>query len=127
LTLIVNSVDAHLKNAHKPITDVQLANIKKMLSDIGAYLDDITEFLTKNDYSETSLLKVNKRSIFDQIELTLSKQVEGISLKAYGFKNTDLMMSILLETKDMVAISSRFAKLMKRILNGESPLGNRDV
>ncbi len=127
LTQIVNSVDAHLKNAHKPITDVQLANIKIMLHDVGAYLDDITEFLTNNDYSETSLLKVNKRSIFDQIELALSKQVEGISHKAYGFKNTDLMMSILLETKDMVAISSRFAKLMKRILNGESPLGNRDV
>ena len=57
----------------------------------------------------------------------LSKQVEGIYHKFYGFKNTDLVMSILLETKDLVAISGRFAKLMKRILNGESPLGNRDT
>jgi phosphate/sulfate permease len=128
LTLIVNSADTHLKNAHKPITEVQASNLKKIHTDVIKYLEQISIYLNNNDYTEAGqVVKFNKRSIFDQIELTLSKQVEGIYMKVYGFKNTDLMMSLLLETKDMVAIAGRFAKLMKRILNGESPLGNRDV
>ena len=127
LSLIVNSVDNHLQNAHKPLSEVQVSNLKKIQSDVIKYLDQIIQYLRNSDYSNTSPVKFNKRSIFDQIELMLSKQVEGIYHKAYGFKNTDLVMSILLETKDLVAISGRFAKLMKRILNGESPLGNRDT
>ncbi len=127
LSLIVTSADNHLQNAHKPLSEVQIANLYKIHSAVLRYLDQIIIYLQNNDYSNTSPVKFNKRSIFDQIELMLSKQVEGIYHKFYGFKNTDLVMSILLETKDLVAISGRFAKLMKRILNGESPLGNRDT
>ncbi|MBP9198268.1 MAG: hypothetical protein KBF35_11410, partial [Saprospiraceae bacterium] len=77
------------------------------------------------DYDDLADIRISKRSVFDNIEKALSLQVEGIARKEYGFKNTDIFLNLLLETKDLVAISVRFSKLLHRLVKGESPLGNR--
>ncbi len=125
LGLIIESAENHLKNAHKPVTEVQEQNIRKIEIDVVTYLNSIAKALEVSNYAELNDFKHIKRNIFDNIEASLSKQVEGISHKAYGFKNTDLVLSILLETKDLVAIGVRFSKLLNRLSQGQSPLGNR--
>ncbi len=125
LGLIINAAESHIKNAHKPVTEIQEQNIRKIEIDVVTYLNSIAKALEVNNYAELNDFKHIKRNIFDNIEASLSKQVEGISHKAYGFKNTDLVLSILLETKDLVAIGVRFSKLLNRLSQGQSPLGNR--
>jgi hypothetical protein len=125
LGFIINAADNHVKNAHKPLTANQTETIKKIEINVVSYLNNIANALDKHDYEYLNDVKSNKRAIFDDIENTLSDQVDGISKKEFGFKNTDLVLNLLLETKDLVAISVRFAKLLQRIMHGESPLGNR--
>lgn len=125
LGFIITAADNHVKNAHKPLTEGQAEIIKKIEIAVVSYLNTIANALEKHDYDYLTDVKSNKRSIFDTIENTLSQQVDGISKKEYGFKNTDLVLNLLLETKDLVAISVRFAKLLQRLTQGESPLGNR--
>lgn len=125
LGFIIAAADNHVKNAHKPLTEGQAETVKKIEIAVVSYLNTIANALDKHDYEYLTDVKSNKRFIFDIIENTLSHQVDGISKKEYGFKNTDLVLNLLLETKDLVAISVRFAKLLQRLLQGESPLGNR--
>ena len=125
LGLIIESCDNHVKNSHKPLTDIQTESLKNIENEVLQYLHNISDYLENNSFGTLDELKSLKRSVFDHIELSLSRQVEGVYHKAYGFKNTDLMMCILLETKDLIAISVRFSKLVNRLIKGESPLGNR--
>jgi hypothetical protein len=125
LIYIIKAVDNHLKNAHKPLTEIQVVNLKKIQIEVVTYLNTIALALEKNDFDDLQDLRASKRSIFDNLEDSLSMQVEGISKKEFGFKNTDLVLNLLLETKDLVAISVRFAKLLHRLVQNESPLGNR--
>ena len=78
-----------------------------------------------HNYDDINDVRAGKRSIFDNIENALSHQVEGIARKEYGFKNTNIFLDLLLETKDLVAISVRFSKLLHRLAKGQSPLGTR--
>lgn len=125
LDLIISACDNHVKNSHKPITELQIESMKKIENEVLHYLHSIAAYLENQEFGTLQDLKALKRSIFDNIETALSRQVEGVSHKAYGFKNTDLMLSVLLETKDLIAISVRFSKLINRLFKGESPLGNR--
>jgi hypothetical protein len=125
LELIIKACDNHVKNSHKPLTELQVQSLKDIESEVLTYFHNIANHLESNDYKSVNDFNNVKRSIFDNIENSLSRQVEGVYHKAYGFKNTDLMMCLLLETKDLIAISVRFSKLLHRLIKGESPLGNR--
>src|SRR5690606_35755315 len=122
---IINAADNHVKNAHKPLNSAQKSTIIQIVKEVMEYLKYISSSLHAHDYLELTEVRANKRSIFDHIESALSHQVEGVSKKEYGFKNTDIFLNILLETKDLVAISVRFSKLLHRLNKGQSPLGNR--
>lgn len=125
LGYIINAVDKHVKNAHKPLTNNQVETIQKIKIEVITYLANIANSLDNHDYDDLADIRISKRSVFDNIEIALSQQVEGIARKEYGFKNTDIFLNLLLETKDLVAISVRFSKLLHRLVKGESPLGNR--
>ena len=125
LGYIITSIDNHVKNAHKPLLAIQTETVRKIAIEVESYLITIANSLEIHNYDYLGDQKADKRHIFDDIENALSVQVEGISRKEYGFKNTDIFLNLLLETKDMVAISVRFSKLLHRLLKGESPLGNR--
>lgn len=125
LTFIIEATDNHVKNAHKPLDAIQTETILLIENEVLAYLKYISISLNTQEYDELGEIKFHKRSIFDKIELALSSQVDGISKKEYGFKNTDIILSLLLETKDLVAISVRFSKLLHRLNKGQSPLGTR--
>ena len=125
LGYIINAVDKHVKNAHKPLDGTQMETIQKIKIEVITYLANIANSLDIHDYEDLADIRTAKRSVFDNIEKALSQQVEGIARKEYGFKNTDIFLNLLLETKDLVAISVRFSKLLHRLVKGQSPLGNR--
>ncbi len=107
------------------MTPIQSEIILSLEREVNNHFQKIIDSLENKYYEKNKEIKYNKRLIFDNIESALSHQVEGISKNEYGFKNTDMILSILLETKDLVAVSSRFEKLLYRLMKGESPLGNK--
>ncbi|MBK8518530.1 MAG: inorganic phosphate transporter [Saprospiraceae bacterium] len=122
---IITSIDTHVKNSHKPLFDHQIDTIRNIEIEVISYLINISNSLDMHNYDDINDVRAGKRSIFDNIENALSHQVEGIARKEYGFKNTNIFLDLLLETKDLVAISVRFSKLLHRLAKGQSPLGTR--
>lgn len=117
LTLIVESATVHVKNNHKPLTKEQckhLGVIKYLLSD---YLTYLRETIAARDFSDARLeeLITRKNNFLREIEEATSQQINGIMNKKYGFKNTSLYFTLLLEMKDLVAVAARFLKLYTRI------------
>lgn len=126
LLLIINAAGSHVKNGHKPLSENQKVVVLAIKGEVNEYLSLLVTCLNDQNFDELTVYKQKKRIIFDHIEQALIIQVDGISNKEFGFKNTDLTFSIMLETKDLVAIAVRFAKLFRRLSKGESPLGSRD-
>lgn len=117
LSLIVESATVHVKNNHKPLTREQcthIASVKDLLSDYLVFLKDI---IRNGDFTDANVqeLYIRKKNLLLEIELATSQQIEGIMDKKYGFKNTSLYFTVLMELKDLIAVSTRFAKLYKRI------------
>ena len=117
LTLIVDAATVHIKNNHKPLTKeqcVHIASIKDLLSDYLVYLQEVVR---NGDFTDSNVQEIylRKKFILLEIEKATSLQIEGIMDKEYGFKNTSLYLTILMELKDLVAVSTRFVKLYKRI------------
>ena len=53
----------------------------------------------------------DKKPLFIQIETLLADQSDGIKKKTYSARNSILFFSLLLETKDLIAVAARFVKL----------------
>ena len=117
LSLIVESATVHVRNNHKPLTAEQCAHlvtIRDLNADFITYLQTI---IRNGEFNDNTLQELNlrKANIHDQIEAATSEQINGIMHKQYGFKNTSLYLTTLMELKDMTAVATRFAKLYKRI------------
>lgn len=117
LSLIVDSGTVHVKNNHKPMTKEQVKaiySIREMLMD---YLTYIQLKIREGDLTDSTIqeLNIRKSQILLEIEEATSHQIEGIMDRKYGFKNSSLFLTLMMELKDLVAVSARFAKLYKRI------------
>lgn len=115
--LIVNAATTHVKNNHKPLTKEQFQKFNGIKIKLDKYIDYIQEVIKNGNFSQKSLddIRVLKAEFLREIENATSQQITGIMDKKYGFKNTSLYFTILLELKDLSAITARFIKLYSRI------------
>lgn len=68
LGYIINAVDKHVKNAHKPLTGNQVETIQKIKIEVITYLANIANSLDIHDYDDLADIPNLKRSVFDNIE-----------------------------------------------------------
>lgn len=117
LSLIVESSTVHVKNNHKPLTKEQCASIARVKVSLSDYLDYLKDIIRNGNFTDANVqeLYIRKKNILLDIETATSKQIEGIMDRKYGFKNTSLYFTVMMELKDLIAVSTRFAKLYKRI------------
>ena len=115
--LIVDSATVHVKNNHKPLTADQYKNLNEIKDQLDKYLDFLQTVIQNGDFSQRNLdeIKILKGIFLKQIENATSEQINGVMHKQYGFKNTSLYFTLLLELKDLVAVAARFVKLYSRI------------
>lgn len=85
-----------------------------MLADYLEYLENLISNKQFNDASLEELL-VRKNHFLRKIDEVTSEQIRGVMNREFGFKNTSLYFTLLLEMKDLIAIAARFVKLYSRI------------
>jgi len=56
-----------------------------------------------------------KQSIFILLESYLAAKISGVKAEEDGIRGSLLFFNIVLETKDLVAVAARFAKLYNRV------------
>ena len=107
LELMANSINNHLGNSHKSLTEEQLAQIILLNDSTKFFITDLKYIISNHKFDDITSLRETQLNISRKINSLLDEQAHGISLKKYGYKNSNLMFSILLETKDLIINSRR--------------------
>lgn len=119
-SLIVKSCRGHVKNSLKPLSDGQAKNIRIIDRQLQVYLAAIADQMEQKNFDNVTDIFNQKSDLFYELEKQLAEQIEGIRTNGYGRRNSMLVFSLKLETKDLIAVAARFVKLYRRVwLAGE--------
>ena len=113
--LVEKSIRNHLENYLSPLKPIQKSWLHNLNRDIMEYLSDVAAFVADPESGNTESLFTNKKRILQKLEEAIAMQVEGVKNKEFGKRNSLLMFKLLLESKDIVAVAGRYAKLYRRI------------
>lgn len=114
-TFIVDSAHQHVNDVLLPLTDEQNQAMGKVYQMVNDYLDRSSTMIRSRNFDDFEQLIADKAPVFDQIEALLARQAEGIKGETYSARNSILFFSLLLETKDLIAVAARFVKLYYRL------------
>jgi phosphate/sulfate permease len=112
--LIVEACSEHVDNSLPPLAPQQVDNLRKVAAALDNYLNQIAVCLQHLQFEELDRLAGEKYALFEMLENQLAAQLEGIKNNGYGLRNSMLMFSLKLETKDIISIASRLAALYSR-------------
>jgi hypothetical protein len=107
----------HINNLHP---DLQKEQVEALLSNrvkIKAFMDNILERLRKDTISEEDYkeFKKTRKELIHQIETGISGHIALATSKKLSGKNSELILTILLSSKNMVATCSRLVKLFYKV------------
>lgn len=86
LYLIIESCDNHIKNSHKPLTDVQINSLQQIEVQLVEYLHHISEYLDQNEFGALSDLKVIKEIYLTTLSQCCPDKLKGFIIKPTGLK-----------------------------------------
>ena len=112
---IVSTCRNHVENRLSPPEKAQTKALLTALSKIDDYFKILSQRMKDRNFANIDDITALRQGAMNHLEETLSEQIAGIKSSKYGFRNTSLMFTLLLETKDLVQISYRFAELYHRL------------
>ncbi len=119
---VVEATEKHVANVLSPLAGSQSAAMEQIAAGVRDYLDRTAAVLEQSDFSDFAALIKDKQHLFLQLEELLGMQVNGIKTQRFGARNSLLFFSLLLESKDIVAVTARFTKLYHRLQQPADPL-----
>jgi phosphate/sulfate permease len=112
--LIVKRCRNYVTNSLDPIEPEQSARLRQVLQLVDQYLARLIDMTQHRQFESMDTILDQKQVIFEALETILAQQVEGIKSSTFGMRNSLLLFGIALETKDLIAVGARFAKLYYR-------------
>jgi len=119
-SLIVERSREYVGNSLAPINGEEAEPLSSIMQAVDQYLEHLIHLTKERQFEALPKILDHKQSIFQQLEKTLTNQVGRIKADGLGRRKSVLLLSIYLETKDLIAVAARFAKLYQRAeqLNG---------
>lgn len=111
IDLIVDSSASHVDNVHNPMFKRQVEALKKLSEDVMLYLDRVINLLHENNFEDIDFSLAEKDLLLADLEELTVSEIQSIRERVNGAKNSMLYFSILLETKDLVAVAARLTKM----------------
>ncbi|WP_370390084.1 anion permease [uncultured Winogradskyella sp.] len=124
ISLISETCLEHVSRSLTPVNNYYGTDILKLRNDINNYFEILAELIKNQNFANLNELMTRKKEILESIELILAERINDIRNNDLNMRNSMLLFTILLESKDLVAISSRFAKLYSRIKPLSQSKGN---
>lgn len=115
LDLLAEQATQHVENAHNPLKPQQIAALQHLKEAVGQYMQDTIDKLPVKDEVVYQRALQEKRELLAEIEKAIVDQVQGIKEKHFNSRNSQLFFTLLLEIKDIVAITARFIKVYHRV------------
>lgn len=113
--LIVKACKEHVENSLNPLEHKQVRQLRLIVREVSDYLNLVAENLENRRFEGLNEVLERKQALFYEIENQLSNQIHGIKYNGYGIRNSMLIFSLKLETKDLVTVAARFMKLFHRV------------
>ena len=93
----------HVNNNHKNLKKGQLKDLKHIDEEFSALLLKVSDVFEQRTFESLSEILVEKQTLFENVSLSIEKQVARIRTDETSPKNTTLYFSLLLETKDLIS------------------------
>lgn len=122
IKLIVEDSRDYVFNSLSPLVAQQQVQLNLLSQSLLAYLEKLGIALNTNGEEIAQEIELQKTALLVQIENQLTQQVHGIKAKTMSARNTQMYFSLLMETKDIIAVAARFEKLFSRLAKGEDGL-----
>jgi phosphate/sulfate permease len=116
---IVKTCRDHVENRLAPPDKKQTKELIAIMSNLDHYLKTLALHMKDRNFEKIDDVQQQRRELLLQLEAQLSTQINGIKSSEFGLRNSLLMFSLLLETKDLVEITYRFALLYHRLHNND--------
>jgi phosphate/sulfate permease len=117
ISLIVKSCRTHVSNSMTPVNGRHSGVVLELTKKVDDYFDLLSNLIISGDFSTIDKVLSIRKDLLLWLEDRLDAQMDGIQAREFGMRQSLLLFTIFLETKDLVAVASRFAKLYNRLQN----------
>jgi phosphate/sulfate permease len=111
---ILKICDKHVRNLHQDLIEEQVKSLKMINSELERYIDDVIKEINKKKINNKRYaeLKAQKKSLIHQLEDYITNQIVISNKKKLSSKNSQLILSILFSTKNLIFNLGRYVKLL---------------
>lgn len=106
----------YIKNLHKKPDKDFLLVTEELRVRMSNFFDQVIKALSGNNYSEMENIRTSRDKVRDYINQQLDLQVSHIQVNKPGVKQSILQTSILLQSRDILAVTLRILKMYKKYL-----------
>ncbi|MCB0776148.1 MAG: inorganic phosphate transporter [Chitinophagaceae bacterium] len=107
----------YIQNLHKRPNKEFLEVTEELRKRMSAFIDLVSNSLQSNNYAEFEKIKVARDSVRLYINEQLDLQVSRIQVDKPGVKQSILQTSILLQSRDILAVTLRILKMYRKYLH----------
>lgn len=111
LRLIVTEGRRYVGNSLPPMQSAQGRDLRALQEAVPAYLEEIALLLSREHAFDRERRAGEKARLHGRIAEALENQLDTVRRGSSGFRNSQFMLSLLLETKDLIAIADRLGRL----------------
>lgn len=119
--MVADTARNHVEDVLAPLEKEQYEKLNQISKDLSEYFNLCSTMLRTRDFTHFQSIKANKKKLLKDIEHLLAQQTEGIKDSSYSARNSILFFSLILETKDLIAVAARFVKLYYRLETQHTP------
>lgn len=111
---IVERAQKYVEDLLLPLKPKQTKALWEICFALEAYLELCIRMIGSEHYNGSSELENRKKIALNRIEALIAQQSQGIKKEIYSPRNSMLFFSLLLETKDLIAVAAQFVQLYRR-------------
>ncbi|HRX29501.1 MAG TPA: inorganic phosphate transporter [Saprospiraceae bacterium] len=113
---LTKTINLHIENSHKKLKISQIERLTALKKSTVAFLTSMIEILKNSDQMDLNQIVQNKKEVIRNVDDIISFQVGGIAEKHFGYKNSNTVLSLALENKNIVVISTGFIDKTSKVL-----------
>ncbi len=103
----------YVKNLHQKPDEKFVTSSTKIATDVSIFIDMVCDRIDRLDFSDNDYIIEYRKDVRDFINDQLSSQVEGIQIDEMKTKRAILQTEVLLQSRDVVAVTLRLYKLYR--------------
>ncbi len=110
---ITEHATEHVENNHEPLSEIQTAEIHKVIIEMKAILDAIVRIKLSTDYSAVSELKTKQAALDELINASSQDQVSRMANERMSSKSAMLYINLMFEIGNLVNDSIHLIKAQR--------------